>query len=82
MDKIVTTLNQINISHKCKILKISDGCKIKQRLREVGLADSKNVRAVLRANNITAYEINGALIAIRDIDSSKIYVREVDDIDG
>ena len=66
-------LNELSIGEEAVVRKIPKG---KRRLRDMGLIEGTRISCVLRSplGDPTAYEVRGALIAIRKEDSESIYV--------
>ena len=69
-------LNQIRLNQKAIIEKINVNEDIKRRILDIGIIPGITIERVIESpfKKISAYDINGSLIAIRDFDASKIEV--------
>lgn len=69
-------LCNINIGEWAKIVEILPSCLIKRRLIDIGLISGTKVKCLYEntGKDMKAYLIRGAVIAIRNVDSSKITV--------
>jgi len=72
-------LLDIPIGHNATVDKILNKGSIRRRLLDIGLTPGTVIEKVMvnPGNNLIAYMIRGALIAIRNEDSSNILVREL-----
>ncbi len=70
-------LNTLNIGDCGKILYLENEGSIRRRLQDIGVVSGTEIECVLKApsGDPTAFLIKGAVIAIREDDSKKIYVR-------
>lgn len=79
----LTTRHRKHMNHCSKLLSlvpgeraavagITAGDDSRRRLRELGLTDGAPVECVLRRGGISAYLINGSLIALRSGDSAAV----------
>lgn len=71
------TLNQLVLGERATILSIETNEEMKRRLLDIGFTPDTDVTYVLKSplGSPKAYEIKGAMIAIRNEDAAKIYVR-------
>lgn len=71
------TLNQLVLGERATILSIETNEEMKRRLLDIGFTPDATVTYVLKSplGSPKAYEIKGAMIAIRNEDAAKIYVR-------
>ena len=69
-------LNQVSSGQNAKIVCINSPDDIKRRLMEFGMIEGEQIKPVLKApsGEPTAYEIKGALIALRSDTASAIEV--------
>lgn len=69
-------LCDLNIGDKAKVSELSLDGAIRRRLMDIGLIEGTNVKCVLKSplGDPKAYEIRGAVIAIRNEDAEKIYI--------
>lgn len=72
----VTRLSELPIGHSGKIVDIHMDDSIKRRLLDLGMVRDSRVRALNKspAGDPIAYEIRGAVIALRNDVSSRIIV--------
>ncbi|MBQ2896760.1 MAG: ferrous iron transport protein A [Clostridia bacterium] len=70
-------LNALNIGDCAKVLHLENSGSIRRRLQDIGVVEGTKIRCVLKApgGDPTAFLIKGAVIAIREDDSKKIFVR-------
>lgn len=73
------TLNHIKIGQNAVIKKICNEEKMKRRLSDVGLIEGTIVSCVNKApfGDPTAFEIRGAVVALREEDSQNILIEEI-----
>lgn len=71
-----TSLNTISLNQLVTINSLNCTGSIKRRLLDLGLIDGANIIPILQspAGELTAYEIRGTVIAIREEDTKKIIV--------
>lgn len=77
-------LNALDIGQCGKVLYLENTGSIRRRLQDIGIVKGTKVKCILRApgGDPTAFLIKGAVIAIREDDSKKIFVRCEDDNSG
>ena len=68
------SLNELKVNEEAIISFVLDDENIKKRLLYVGLVKGSKVKKVLEKGNIVAYEIKGAIMAIRKDDTKNIMV--------
>ncbi len=78
----MTTLNKISTGEFAVIVSVDTGLSLKQRLYDIGLVPGTKIKVVHQSpsGNPRAYLVRGAVIALRNCDAEKIFVR--DDGDG
>ncbi len=78
----MTTLNKISTGEFAVVVAVDTALSLKQRLYDIGLVPGTKVKVVHQspAGNPRAYLVRGAVIALRNCDAEKIFVR--DDSDG
>lgn len=71
-----TSLNTIPLNQLVTINSLNCTGSIKRRLLDLGLIDGANIIPILQSpvGELTAYEIRGTVIAIREEDTKKIIV--------
>lgn len=71
------TLNELPINSTSRIKKLNCDGNIRRRLLDLGIISNTPIKAVLRSpsGDPTAYEIRGALIAIRKEDTNLIEIQ-------
>lgn len=71
-----TSLNTIPLNQLVTINSLNCTGSIKRRLLDLGLIDGANIIPILQspAGELTAYEIRGTVISIREEDTKKIIV--------
>lgn len=76
MNKNLIPLNQLPIGSFGKVKKLTSNGVIRRRLLDLGLIYNTSVRSIMKSptGDPTAYEIRGALIALRIDEASKIFV--------
>lgn len=69
-------LCDIKLNDKVRVVRISDACRIKRRLYDLGLIEGTSVQCVLTSplGDPTAYLIRGAVIALRREDAKHIEI--------
>ena len=74
----ITTLNDLEILKEGIIEKIEAEKRTKNRLLDLGLVPGTKVRSVLSNyfGTLKAFEFKGTIIALRDVDSGKILVKQ------
>lgn len=72
-------LNQIDLNKKSIIKTLNFTENFKRRILDLGIVPGIEIERILESpfKKISAYNIKGSLIAIRDIDASKIGVEYV-----
>lgn len=78
----MTTLNKISTGEFAVVEAVDTGLSLKQRLYDIGLVPGTKIKVVHQSpsGNPRAYLVRGAVIALRNCDAEKIFVR--DDGDG
>lgn len=78
----MTTLNKISTGEFAVVEAVDTALSLKQRLYDIGLVPGTKVKVVHQSpsGNPRAYLVRGAVIALRNCDAEKIFVR--DDGDG
>ncbi|MEE0858008.1 MAG: FeoA family protein [Acutalibacteraceae bacterium] len=76
MSKRINVLNQVPLGEKCVVEKLLSEGKQRRRLLDLGLTKGTVVEVVQKSpfGNLRAYEIRGAVIALRKDDSDKVMV--------
>lgn len=74
------TLNELKAGQKCVVEKVETSLDIKRRLMDLGVVKNAEIECALISpgGDPKAFYIKGALIALREEDSSKITVRICD----
>ncbi len=77
----MTTLNKIPTGERATVLSVDTEPSLKQRLYDIGLVPGTCVKSVHQSpsGNPKAYLVRGAVIALRNCDAEKIFVRVEDD---
>ena len=71
-------LNDLKIGEEAIVTIVEANNNIKKRLLDIGLVKGSQVKPVLKAsNNMVAYDIKGAIIAIRKDDTKEIKVEVI-----
>ncbi len=68
------SLNELKVNEEAIIFFVLADENIKKRLLDVGFVKGSKVKKVLEKGNIVAYEIKGAIMAIRKDDTKNIMV--------
>ena len=68
------SLNELKVNEEAIISFVLADENIKKRLLDVGFVKGSKVKKVLEKGNIVAYEIKGAIMAIRKDDTKNIMV--------
>ena len=78
----MTTLNKILTGEFAVVEAVDTALSLKQRLYDIGLVPGTKVKVVHQSpsGNPRAYLVRGSVIALRNCDAEKIFVR--DDSDG
>lgn len=73
------SLDKINLNEDYLIEDILLDEHIKQRIYDLGLIENTVIKALYKSpfNDPTAYLVRGAVIAIRDNEAKKIFVRRI-----
>ena len=76
--KNIITLNNLPLNQTGIVHHIDSKNNIKRRLLDLGIIEGTKIHSLFSSpfGNPTAYEIRGFLIALRNEDSSKIYVEK------
>lgn len=70
------TLTQLKVGEKAKVIDLFANGTIRRRLQDIGLIEGTDVECVLKSpgGDPIAYQIRGAVIALRNEDSNNILV--------
>ena len=73
----MTTLNKISTGEFAVVEAVDTGLSLKQRLYDIGLVPGTKIKVVHQSpsGNPRAYLVRGAVIALRNCDAEKIFVR-------
>lgn len=73
----MTTLDKIPTGEFAVVMNVDTQISLKQRLYDIGLVPGTKIKVVHQspAGNPRAYLVRGAVIALRNCDAEKIYVR-------
>ncbi len=73
------SLNCLNRGEKGRVITISPACPIKRRLQDLGVLEKTTIECITPApgGDPVAYLICGAMIALRNKDSSNIIVQKL-----
>lgn len=73
---IICTLNSLSEGQSCRVTKLLSNGRMRSRLSDLGLVSGTSVKCLRKSlsGGIAAYLIRGAVIALRDADSSDIIV--------
>lgn len=74
--KKICSLTSLKIGQSAHIYKLDSDFTIKRRLQDIGLIEGTHVKCVLKSpfGDPVAYQIKGAVIALRNEDSDKIQI--------
>ena len=77
----MTTLNKILTGEFAVVEAVDTALSLKQRLYDIGLVPGTKVKVVHQSpsGNPRAYLVRGSVIALRNCDAEKIFVRDDDD---
>lgn len=80
----ITSLNMIQEGNSVKIKEILSTSSIKRRLLDIGFIEGTSVTCLLKSplGDPIAYQIRGAIIALRKEDSQHILVEYDDEYEG
>lgn len=72
----ICSLTDLKVGQYAKVSKLTSDGSIRRRLLDIGLIEGTDVRCVLKSpgRDPIAYQIRGAVIALRNEDSDKILV--------
>lgn len=78
MNEIIS-LDKINLNEEYLIEKVLLDKQIKYRIYDLGIIEGTIIKSLYKSpfNDPTAYMVRGTIIAIRNIDASKILVRRI-----
>lgn len=78
MNATIFSLAQLPVGHQGTIIQINALKAEKERFIDLGLAPSSQVKTLFKSpsKNPTAYEVMGAVLALRKEDASKILIKE------
>ena len=70
------TMDRLAVDQSATVRAIGETCAMKTRLRDLGLVEGTAVRCVLKgpSGSLAAYEIRGAVIALRRQDAAAVLV--------
>lgn len=79
MNKNLIPLNELPIGSTGKVRKLTASGTVRRRLLDLGLINNTSVESLMKSpsGDPTAYEIRGAVIALREDDASKILVEGI-----
>ena len=71
------SLTNLNIGESAKVLKLKSMGSMRRRLQDIGLIEGTDVTCVLKSpgGDPIAYQIRGAIIALRQEDSSDVLIK-------
>lgn len=71
-----STLTALNIGETARVQKLSSTGSMRRRLQDIGLIEGTEVECVLKSpsGDPAAYQIRGAVIALRSEDSSNVLI--------
>ena len=74
------SLNTLHPGEKGKIISISSNLSTKRRLQDLGFVENSTVECLYKSfsKDPTAYNIRGSVIALRNIDASKIKIKKTE----
>ena len=77
MNKNIYTLSDIKLGESAKVTSLKNRGSMRRRLQDIGLIEGTKVKCVLKSpcGDPSAYQIRGAVIALRNDDASNIYVK-------
>lgn len=70
-------LSQLERDEKCRVERLLLAKDMKRRLMDLGFTEGAEVTCVLCGSGIKAYLVRGAVIALRNEDSRKVQVSEI-----
>lgn len=70
-------LSQLERDEKCRVERLSLAGDMQRRLMDLGFTEGTEVTCVLCGSGIKAYLVRGAVIALRNEDSRKVQVSEI-----
>ena len=70
------TLNNLKPGEEAKVIKIKSDENIKRRLLDIGIVKGTKIKCLQYslAGELTSFFVRGAVVAIREEDSKKIYI--------
>ena len=74
----ICRLDELNEGEQAGVISIESGGNIRRRLQDIGLVPGSAVKCLQKSplGDPVAYDICGAVIALRQEDASKIYVKK------
>ncbi|MCC8136295.1 MAG: ferrous iron transport protein A [Ruminococcus sp.] len=77
--KKIYTLNSLHEGEKCRVKELLIDGKMRSRLSDLGLIEGTSVACLQKSSSgdPTAYLIRGAVIALRNEDSSRVIVQPI-----
>lgn len=73
----VKNLSELERDENCRVERLSLAGDMRRRLMDLGFTEGAKVTCVLCGNGINAYLVRGAVIALRNEDSSKVQVSKI-----
>lgn len=72
----ICRLDELKEGEEAGIIRLESAGSIRRRLQDIGLVPGSKVKCLLKSplGDPVAYDIRGAVIAIREEEASKIYV--------
>lgn len=76
---VMKSLNDLELNKEAIVIKVAANENIKNRLLDIGLVPRSKIKTVLISpgKDMVAYQIKGAIIAIRKDDTKDIMVEEL-----
>ena len=76
MHSSTCALSALNIGETAKVQKLFSTGGMRRRLQDIGLIEGTEVKCVLKSpsGDPAAYQIRGAIIALRSEDSSNVFI--------
>ena len=77
MNKKLCTLSDIKLGESAKVMALKTCGSMRRRLQDIGLIEGTRVECVLTSpyGDPSAYQIRGAVIALRKDDANSIFVK-------
>jgi len=79
MEETLIPLNFLPLGRTAKVKKLTSDGRTRRRMLDLGFIPETRVKAVQKSpsGDPTAYQVRGALIALRSEEASKIYVTDI-----